>query len=110
MKVDLFDFGLIAEPYLSVDYTDVLYLTDNGSRWNGDKSNIRDKVNSGFNFNIRTTDSLIEHIMNNKLPDKIIINAHPARWNDNLVIWLYRYGLQKSKNVAKMILNSIRQY
>lgn len=108
-KVNLKDFDLIAEPYLSIDYTKVLYLTDNGSKWNADRSNIRDKVNSGFNYNIRTTDMLIDHFNKKLLPDQIILNIHPARWSDNYLIWMYRYFLQKAKNIAKYFLNLIRK-
>jgi hypothetical protein len=107
-KHTLGSFGLTAEPYISIDYTDILYLTDNGSKWNADKSNIRDKVKSNHSFSIPDTDSLIDHFNKARLPKKIIINAHPARWNDIFLVWFYRYLLQKTKNVAKSILNSIR--
>jgi hypothetical protein len=101
---NLDDFGLIADPYLSIDYSNVLYLTDNGNRWDGEKSNIRDSVASGFQFKIKSTYQLIEYFNSEKLPDQIIINAHPARWNDNFLVWLYRFYLQKVKNVSKTIL------
>ncbi len=38
------DFGIIGEPYFDVDFSKVLYLTDTGRRWNGDRVSIRDKV------------------------------------------------------------------
>jgi hypothetical protein len=107
-KYSLRDFGVIAEPYLDVNYSEVLYLTDNGSKWNADKDNIRDKVESGFSFNIKSTEDLIAHFNSKKLPDKIILNIHPARWTDNIMIWIYRFLLQKIKNVAKKWLNMLR--
>jgi len=107
-KYSLNDFGIIAEPYLSVDYSCVLYLTDNGSKWNAGKDNIRDKVESGFEFNIKSTDALIEHFNKGMLPNQVILNIHPARWNDNFFIWTYRFFLQKTKNIAKAALNIIR--
>lgn len=107
-KTSLQNYDLIAEPYLSVDYSKVLYLTDNGSKWNATKDNIRDKVSSGLKVNIRTTDELIEYFRSKKLPDQVILNIHPARWNDNVMVWLYRFVLQKIKNVAKYFLNKIR--
>lgn len=109
-KYKLSDFGIVAEPYLSIDYNKVLYLTENGSRWDGNKSNIRDKVKSDYNFKIRTTFDLINYFKNNELPDQIMLNIHPARWNDNLLIWSYRYLLQKLKNAAKHALNSIIKF
>ena len=108
-RYDLSEFGILAEPYLSINYSKVLYLTDNGSKWNAEKDNIRDKVkNNAFSYNIKSTDSLIEHFDNGGLPDHIILNVHPARWNDKCIIWAYRFVLQKVKNVAKVSLNSIR--
>jgi hypothetical protein len=105
-KYSLKDFGLIGEPYLSIDYNTVLYLTDNGSRWDGERMSIRDTVNSNFDYSFRTTFQLIEAFKNDKLPKQIIINAHAARWNDNLGIWVYRYFLQKAKNIAKYFLKT----
>ena len=80
-------------------------MTDNGSRWDGYKMNIRDKTERNFNYKIRTTFQLINHFKKNRLPDQIIINAHPARWNDNFGVWIYRFFLQKTKNAAKYLLN-----
>lgn len=44
-KYDYRELGIIAEPYFDVDFSKVLYLTDTGRRWDGDKVSIRDKVN-----------------------------------------------------------------
>ncbi|MCK5019727.1 MAG: hypothetical protein KAS32_21895, partial [Candidatus Peribacteraceae bacterium] len=38
------DFGIIGEPYFDVDFSKVLYLTDTGRRWDGDRVSIRDKI------------------------------------------------------------------
>jgi hypothetical protein len=43
-KFDYHNLGIIAEPYFDVDYNEVLYLTDTGRRWDGNKVSIRDKV------------------------------------------------------------------
>jgi hypothetical protein len=40
---DYHDFGIIGEPYLDIDFNEVLYLTDTGRRWDGGGVNIRDK-------------------------------------------------------------------
>ncbi|MCF8411264.1 MAG: hypothetical protein K9G31_08225 [Crocinitomicaceae bacterium] len=102
--------GIKAEPYLDVDYSKVLYLTDNGSKWNASSSNIRDYTYSEyFNFDIETTFDLIEAFSQNKLPNQIILNVHPARWNDNFLVWTYRFFLQKAKNSAKTLLKSLRK-
>ena len=41
---DYRDFGIIGEPYFDVDFDKVLYLTDTGRRWDGERFNIRDKI------------------------------------------------------------------
>jgi len=43
-RYDYRDFGIIAEPYFDIEFSDVLYLTDTGRRWDGNAFNIRDKV------------------------------------------------------------------
>jgi hypothetical protein len=43
-KYDYRDYGIIGEPYFDVDFEEVLYLTDTGRRWDGDRVSVRDKV------------------------------------------------------------------
>lgn len=38
------EFGIVGEPYFDIDFNEVLYLTDTGRMWDGDKVSIRDKV------------------------------------------------------------------
>jgi hypothetical protein len=42
-KYNYKDFGIIGEPYFDIDFSKVLYLTDTGRMWDGDKFNVRDK-------------------------------------------------------------------
>lgn len=35
--------GIICEPYIDIDMSDILYLTDTGRRWDGDESAVRDR-------------------------------------------------------------------
>jgi hypothetical protein len=98
------DYGIIAEPYFDVDYSKVFYITDTGRAWNNKEASIRDKVDSGFGVNIRSTDHLIELIDNNKLPDQLFINAHSHRWSDNMFDWSKEYVVQNLKNVVKRLM------
>lgn len=43
-KYDYRNFGITAEPYLDLNFNRILYLTDTGRRWNGEKVSVRDKV------------------------------------------------------------------
>ena len=47
-KYNYKDLGIIGEPYFDIDFNQVLYLTDTGRRWNGDKVSFRDKVSDNF--------------------------------------------------------------
>jgi len=38
------ELGIIGEPYFDIDFNEVMYLTDTGRRWDGDRVSIRDKV------------------------------------------------------------------
>ncbi len=86
-KYKLEDFGLICEPYLSIDYNKVLYLSDTGRCWNGFKMSLRDNVKSAYDFNFHGTQDILNAI--DKLPAQILFTAHPEQWVDNLPEWLF---------------------
>lgn len=90
-RYDYQKFGLIGEPYLSLDFDQVLYLTDTGNCWDGNQYSIRDEVKSKYSFNIHTTGDLIDHLNKGLLPDQIMLNIHPSRWNDSIIKWVVRY-------------------
>lgn len=103
-KYDYRDFGIIADTSLDINYDEVFYITDNGMGWNKTDTSIRDKVESKFNIPIRSSEHFIELIKENKLPDKIMLNAHPDTFFDPGVKWLLNYSLIKSKNIVKRII------
>ena len=113
------DLGIICEPYFDIDYSKVLYLTDTGRRWNGNKFNLRDKVVAGFGsttgnplsekFNFRSTSDIIRAAINNQLHDHIIINSHPQRWTDRPGPWIRELVWQNVKNVGKYFLVKLRE-
>lgn len=103
-KYDYRDFGIIAEPYFDINYNDVFYITDTGRSWNNESVSVRDKVNSGFDINIKNTHHLIELIKTDQLPDKIMINVHPQRWHDKVIPWTIELLGQNIKNIAKKVL------
>jgi hypothetical protein len=101
-KYDYKKLGLIGEPYYDIDFNRVAYLTDTGRRWNGDKVSVRDKVQSRFNFNFRSTTDIISHL--DKLPDQIMFTFHPQRWHDNMLPWTKELIMQNIKNKVKYML------
>lgn len=115
------DYGIIAEPYFDLDYTKVLYLTDTGRRWDGDKVSVRDRSADGSinrqmqgksplsdNYSFHSTHDIIAACKAGKLPNQIMFNFHPQRWTDNPVLWTQELVMQNIKNVVKWGLLKFR--
>jgi hypothetical protein len=100
-KYDYRDFGIIGEPYLDVDFSQVMYLTDTGRCWNGTDVSVRDKVESKHECTMRTTFDVIEQLNHNVLPDHLMITVHPQRWATESLPWIRELVWQNTKNVMK---------
>lgn len=102
-KYNYRDYGIIGEPYFDVDFSDVLYLTDTGRRWDGDKVSVRDRVisNKLQVTSYRRTNDIIQAVKNNALPDKVMFTFHPQRWTDEPLPWMKELVWQNMKNVVK---------
>jgi hypothetical protein len=104
------DLGIIGEPYLSTDFSKMLYLTDTGRRWDGYKVSVRDKVEGyqeewnakGWSFH--STDNIIDAIQGNRLPDQLMITTHPQRWYNFGIGWIKELIMQNLKNVVKRFI------
>lgn len=92
-------YGLIAEPYLDIDFDDVLYLTDSAQRWNGAGIVVRDKVETSLRYNFDTTFDILNKI--DQLPPRIMMTVHPDRWTDNMLEWHWIDKTVKAKNFVK---------
>jgi hypothetical protein len=101
------ELGIIGEPYLDTDFSQVFYLTDTGRRWDGYRVSVRDKiekwqdewVKEGLVFH--TTGDVISAAMSGRLPNKVMITTHPQRWTDSFGRWLWELMVQEGKNVVK---------
>lgn len=101
-KFDYRDFGIIGEPYFDMDFTNILYLTDTGRCWDGEKFSMRDKVHSSLDNAIyHSSNDIIKAARENHLPDKIMFTFHPQRWNDKTMPWITELVLQNIKNQVK---------
>ncbi len=128
-KYNYREFGIIGEPYFDIDFNNVLYLTDTGRRWDGEKVNVRDKIrmnvvgklgevndnsdscpqkeeNESIDFKntslkFRSTFDVVEAAGKGLLPDRIMITIHPQRWTNKPIPWLKELFLQNVKNVVK---------
>ena len=107
-QYDYRDYGILAEPYFDIDFSKVLYITDTGRHWNLTNSSVRDKVDSPFEYDFSSTYELMEAFRKEKLPDHIMQNIHPQRWNDDLLGWSQELLLQNMKNQVKKVIVKIR--
>lgn len=115
------DFGITGEPYFDVDFSRVMYLTDTGRRWDGEKVSIRDKARNNVTHlqqsqqsipsqppnspRLHSTQNLIHVIETGQMPDQIMITLHPQRWDNRIFLWLQELIFQNFKNVFKRILS-----
>lgn len=99
---DFRNFDIIGEPYISINYKKVLYLTDTGRNWST-KFSVKDIVNvrSVLYENIKSTDDVIQ-VLNDGRIDQICISVHPNRWSRNFGEWLKEFMWQNIKNVGKI--------
>lgn len=105
-KYKLEDFGLICEPYITIDYNKVLYLSDTGRRWNGFKMSLRDNVKSSYDFNFYGTKDILAAIC--ELPDQILFTAHPEQWVDNVPEWLFVKGFSMLHTAYKVFYRNVK--
>ena len=100
-KYDYRNYGIIGSTCFDIDYDEVFYITDNGWGWNNTAASIRDKVVSKFNIPIKDTAHLMELVRDGRLPDKVMINAHPDTFFDPGLKWYVNMVKIKSKNLIK---------
>jgi len=61
------------------------------------KINISNSMKNSFH----STFDIIKAAEEDRLPDKIMLNIHPQRWNDSLIPWMWELVSQNVKNVVK---------
>ena len=108
------DYGILAEPYFDLDFSEVFYITDTGRRWDGGQYSIRDRATYRTSNEPRwpsyhTTQQIIEAVENGSFPDKVMMNFHPQRWTNNPLLWTRELVAQNVKNVAKALLKTVRR-
>lgn len=101
-QITLSKEGLLGEPYLSINFDEVFYLTDTGYGWDGHKTAVRDVVKSSFDLSFHKTDELIEAINAGKFPNKTMILAHTL-WTDSFLKWNFIFFRELFRNKIKRI-------
>ena len=113
-------FGIIGEPYFDfLKLENVQYFTDTGRMWNGDRYNIRDRVDNHLKLKknykstlqpkIHNTFDFVKWLKSGNTPDIIMITTHPQRWTDNKLEWFIEFIGQSIKNVIKHFITSFRE-
>lgn len=105
---------LSCEPYLDLDYSKLLYLTDTGRRWDGYKVSVRDKIpvyqdewtRQGLTFH--GTDDIIGWLQQGAAGQSLLITTHPQRWTNKRMEWLKECLVQNAKNVVKRVLVKLK--
>jgi len=101
------DFGIDGEAYLSIDYSDVVYFSDTGRTWSGEKYRVKDVVDGcSVLFYINSTDGLIELIKDETI-EQMCILAHPGQWSDGYGSWVCTWAERSVRNFVKA--NMIRR-
>ncbi len=98
------DFGIIGDAYRSVDFTNMLYLSDTGRSWDQRYKRL-DKVNSVVNpkFDVRSSDDIIRIIKTGAV-NHIYLLVHNEQWKDNYIDWLGWYAAQIIRRTGKKII------
>jgi hypothetical protein len=98
------DFGIIGDAYRSVDFSDILYLSDTGRSWDQRYKRL-DKVDSRVNplFDIKSSDDIIDVIKNESV-NNIYLLVHFEQWKDNFKDWLGWYAAQIIRRTGKKII------
>ena len=107
---DYHKLGIVTEPYLDTDFSQVFYLTDTGRRWDGFKVSVRDIIpvyqeqwiKKGWVFH--STDDIISAVKESRFPQKVMLNSHPQRWTDQIGEWLKEKAMQSAKNMVKGLI------
>lgn len=105
-KYNFNDFGIIGEAYLSIDFNELLYLSDTGRSWNSERYKIKDlPITSKLKVDLKSTDDLIEFI-DKKAFNKLYLLIHVNQWKDSYSEWFKWMSFQKGRNFGKFLLKS----
>jgi hypothetical protein len=102
------DFGVVAEAFLSIDYSDIYYFTDTGGTWGQTRANIRDHVKNGLTADVWKTFDLASFISQNT-DKKIALVMHPERWESNVLRWIVQRATDAAANTAKIVIGGLRR-
>lgn len=103
---DYRNFGIIGEPYFDIDFSQTLYLTDTGRRWNGSRFSIRDKLNT-VNTEYHAVPLFFDWIVKPKLNSALNMTREAQKNQESYILkrtaHLISYAQQSSSFTSAMI-------
>lgn len=104
-EYDFKELGIKGEAYISMDFNDVVYLSDTGMSWNN-KYRMKDTINltsSSFNalLKVKNTNEVI-NIIKSYRANHIYLLIHADQWRDNLSDWIKWSNLKYIRNLGKL--------
>ena len=106
-KYSLQSERLLGEPYLSIDFNKIYYISDTGYCWDGFKTAVRDVVTSDFPNVYHHTSEIITAVQKDEFPHKAMILAHTL-WTDNIFLWYFIYFREFVRNKVKRMSRNNR--
>ncbi len=97
-------YGIDIEPYFDIDFQKILYITDASRKWDNESTNLRDRVDSGFDFVFRDTRDIIDLLNEKNSPNYLMINIHPEHWAEGVVEWYRVFFIREVKNFIKKLI------
>jgi len=114
---DFKKYGIAGEAYISINFDILEYFSDTARTWNP-KYKIKDMDTKQLDnishssktrqFNVKSTDDLINLILNKEIP-RLYILVHPDDWCDDFGKWVYNLVTRQFKNVGKSCIRYYRQ-
>jgi hypothetical protein len=102
------DHGVLAEAFLSIDYSGVYYFTDTGRTWSSKGANLRDHAKNSLTADVSTTEQLIDFVRSHK-NGMFAIVAHPERWDGKIPFWFIQALQDYAINGVKRVLKALRR-
>ena len=103
-KYNLRDFGIIGEAYLSIDFNEILYLSDTSRSWDSTRYKIKDLVDVSDTLydpiKVKHTDDIIKLINEENINMCILVHAN--QWKEKFNEWLKWLLLQQIRNTVKI--------
>ncbi len=99
--------GLIGEPYLSINFNEIYYISDTGYCWDGFRSAIRDVVQMSFENRYHHTRDIVLALRADRFPEKAMVSAHTL-WTNNVFLWACIFIREQIRNKVKRMSGNHR--